>query len=909
MRFINYVIALILLSTTVHLTSFAQQQDSLILDNILKKTKKLSDERPVEKVYVHFDKPYYSVADTIWFKAYLTMEQNLPSQLSKIVYLDVINSRDSLITTIKLPVTNSSAYGNIPLTPGTYQQGNYYIKAYTLWMLNFGEEYFFSKTIPLGEAIDKQLITNFNYKTTETDKSQTIDAQIQFKNSDNVIQAGKTVNWKVLSNYDIVAKGKGTTDQNGIVRIKIDPRKNEKIVNGELIADVSFNDKDFISKSFKIKPASSTAYDVQFFPEGGEVIEGLASRVAFKAINGKGAGIDVKGSVVDNSGTKITDFNSTHLGMGSLYMNAEPGKSYKANISFADGTTKTFDLPKAIASGIVAQVNNTDSLSFNLKIIANDPYYTTNKSKTLFIVASHDGIIYYAAKTRLNTQVTAAKIPKDKFPAGIVQITLFSETGEPISERLAFNYQPNALKLSLKSDLLNYKPRQKVKLAVAAKNSSGLAEGNFSISVTDEQKVPVNENSEITIVSSLLLTSELKGYVEQPNYYFNKTTEKKLADLDVLMLAQGFRRFAYKNILSAQFPPVSFLPEQDMRFTGTLRDRTGMPVRKGGLRLTVPGTTTSAETISSPSGIFAFTNLNIQDSLEVVINAKYSANGSNLMIILDPQPAPQLSRNIYSPDEVVNIDSAMAPYLNNSKRQYSYLRTLKEVKIESAKPKKPSHADYPALSGLSSIMSTVIDGERFAGCNILALCLQTMATGLTFYENAFYVTRDYNAGSRVPVQIFLNGMPVDYFALSSVNTAEVESVEVFTKDELGTVNRLYNTNGVLVVNLKKAPKGTKISMDEFKKMIPQPNVLKFSPKGFSKQREFYAPKYINPAATYNFNDLRSTIYWNPKVVTDATGGLPLEYYNADGRGTYRAVIEGVDKNGNIGRYVYRYTVK
>jgi hypothetical protein len=908
MRFINFAIALILLSTTVQISAFAQQ-DSIVLDNIIKKTKKLTDERPVEKVYLHFDKPYYSVADTIWFKAYLTMEQNLLSQLSKIVYVDVINSKDSLVQTIKLPVADGMAYGNIPLNIGTYQQGNYYIKAYTNWMLNFGEEYFFTKTVAIGEAIDKQLNTHFSYKTTETDKTQVIDAVIQFKNRDNVVQTNKVVNWRVLSNYDIVTKGKGTTDQNGFLRIKIDPRKSEKIKNGELIADINITDKDIFTTSFKLKPVTAAAYDVQFFPEGGELIAGIASRVGFKAINGNGQGLEIKGSILDNAGTKLIDFNSTHLGMGSLYLNAEAGKTYKANVTFNDGTTKSFDLPKAIESGIVAQVNNTDSLSFNLKIIANDPYFQVNKGKNLFIVATSGTIIYYAAKTRLNTQVTAAKIPKDKFPAGIVQITLFNEAGEPVSERLAFNYQPEGLKLSLKADLPAYKPRQKVKLAVNAKNGAQLSDGNFSISVTDEQKVPVDENSEITILSSLLLTSDLKGYVEKPNYYFNKTNAKKLADLDVLLLTQGFRRYAYKDILASKYPPITFLPEQSMRLTGTLRDRTGMPVRKGTLRLTVPGTTQAAEVMTSPSGLFAFQNLTFQDSAEVIINAKYSVNGAGPMIMLDGQPAPQTSGNPYPADEVNNIDSTLSSYLNNSKRKYSYLRTLKEVKIEGAKAKKPSHADYPALSGLSSISGTVIDGERFSGCNILALCLQTMATGLTFYENNFYVNRDYQAGSRVPVQIFLNGMPIDYMGLSSVQSTDVESVEVFTKDELGTVNRMYNTNGVLVVNTKKIPKGTKMSMEDFKKLIPDPAVIKFKPKGYSKQREFYSPKYVNAATTYNFNDLRTTIYWNPKVVTTAAGGLSLEYYNADGKGSYKAVIEGVDKNGNIGRYVYRYTVK
>ena len=111
------------------------------------------------------------------------MEQNIPSQLSKIVYVDVINERDSLVETLKLPTTNSVATGNIPLTPGNYKQGNYFIRAYTVWMLNFSDQYFFKKTIPIGEAIEKQLITHFNYTSTQTDKSQSINAIIQFKNA------------------------------------------------------------------------------------------------------------------------------------------------------------------------------------------------------------------------------------------------------------------------------------------------------------------------------------------------------------------------------------------------------------------------------------------------------------------------------------------------------------------------------------------------------------------------------------------------------------------------------------------------------------------------------------------------------------------------------------------------------
>ncbi len=145
------------------------------------------------------------------------------------------------------------------------------------------------------------------------------------------------------------------------------------------------------------------------------------------------------------------------------------------------------------------------------------------------------------------------------------------------------------------------------------------------------------------------------------------------------------------------------------------------------------------------------------------------------------------------------------------------------------------------------------------------------------------------------------------FSLSAtVNISEIESIEIFLKDELGTVNRTYGTNGVISINMKKIKK-EKMSLADLKKLLPQNNVVTLNPKGFSKQREFYSPKYT--AENINSKDLRSTIYWNPRVVTDSTGTLSFEFFNAEGKGSYKAVVEGLDKNGNPGRFVYRYTVK
>jgi hypothetical protein len=138
----------------------------------------------------------------------------------------------------------------------------------------------------------------------------------------------------------------------------------------------------------------------------------------------------------------------------------------------------------------------------------------------------------------------------------------------------------------------------------------------------------------------------------------------------------------------------------------------------------------------------------------------------------------------------------------------------------------------------------------------------------------------------------------------------IESVEIFLKDELGLVNSANNSNGAIVVNMKKAPEGQKITLAQLRDLIPPKNELTVTPKGYVIKRSFYLPRYSGPRELQpNQTDTRTTIYWNPNIITDPTGTASFEYFNADGKGTYRAIIEGMDKDGNIGRQLFRYTVK
>lgn len=884
------------------------QTDTIGINTIISKTNKVLNDYPTEKIYLHFDKPYYAVADTVWFKAYVTENQNFLSEISKIVYVDVINQKDSLIQTVKLPIVGGVAYGNFPLDPINYAQGNYHVRAYTMWMLNFGDN-FFNKTFYIGEAIDKEVKTHITYKNSSTDKQEKIDARIQFKDMNNKPYANRNVAWQVVTSYTVIARGKGTTDANGYLTVSMtaNQKAEYQLQKGELYTFINTTEKDVASSSFHLKNAIIDK-DFQLFPEGGNLIAGIVNKVAFKALKSDGLGIGSKGNITDASGAEVATFSAQHLGMGSFNFTPENDKRYKANVSFTDGTSKSYDLPAVSPSGIAIQINNTNPENISLKISANDAFFAENQGKKFYIIAQSKGVICYGAQTALANKDYNTTIPKSKFPMGIAQFTIFAENGKPLSERLVFVQNKNILQLGLSSPATTYGIKKKVKINLSAKKDGAPVAGNFSASVIDETKVPFAEDGATTILTSLLLSSDLRGYIEKPNYYFNGIDAKKSADLDVLLLTQGYRSFAYTDILANRLPKITVLPEQGIEVSGILRLNNGIPVRKGTLLLTIPDKRFSLEGTTDPVGNFKYKDLVLNDSSKVTITAKYNPNYKGMTISLNGIPTPSITQSFTAPDEVLNIDSTMNSYLDNSKRQYAYLHTLKDVTIKATAIPKVTHRDYPALTGLSSIADHEVTGDRLTGCNLLINCLQTMLPGVTFQDNNFYVSRDYNQGKRIPMGIFINGMNVDANQINTLNPAEIDNIEIFLRDELGLVNRAYNVNGVIVINQKKAPKGTKISKAQLLDMLPKNYEVTFSPQGYNKERQFYSPKYETPASL-NRNDLRTTIYWNPKVITDETGAATMEFYNADGKGNYKVVVEGIDANGNIGRSIMRYSVK
>ena len=796
------------------LPSVAICQDN-VWNNVVEKLKTYLSGHITEKVYLHFDKPFYAVGDTIYFKAYITIgEQHQPSTISGVLNIDLINTAGKVDQYIKLQIDSGTAQGDFAL-PDSLPPGNYRIRSYTQWMKNEGDFSFFDKIIPVGSAKQKSII----YESASATK------------------------------------------------------------------------------------ATGSKADVQFFPEGGRLVKGIRSKTAFKAINENGRGIFVKGVVVDNNNTEITRFEASHLGMGSFYLLPEQGKTYRAVLKFADGTMQTINLPEAIDKGIVLALDNQLEDTLYAGIFANKAYFEENNGKKLSLLIYSGG-----ETTRIDTKLDNPQIilhlPKASFETGIAQVTLFDEDGRPLNERLAFINNPDAIDMTISGDKTSYQKREKVSLNLSAFKNNRPVAANFSVSVIDEAKVQTNENNETTILTYLLLTSDLNGFIEQPNYYFKDPNYVTSKNLDVLMLTQGYRRFAWKEVLDNRSTPTVWQPEKGLEINGLVKNLFGKPINGGIVTLLPAKGGPLLTTASDDQGIFHFQNLAFADSSRFVLSA-VNNKGKNFtqIVYFDDKQEPVLPIN--RTNEInKSIDSSLVVYVENDIKQQNELvkyGRIKGVLLKNVtvKAKKPENQNPTNNLVSKAFADQVITPDQMAGGGPLSVRIEGALHGVQIAR------RGVGAGAYATfhgkrMAVILDGLVTDG-DLDKITGVDIESIEVL-KYASAAAYGPTGANGVLVINTKAA-NGTSAAN------IASIGILPIVPKGFYKAREFYSPKYEHTGIAVRQCDLRSTIYWNPYIKPGPDGKAMIDFYNADSTGNYKVIVEGIDSKGSLGRAVYRYKVE
>ena len=844
---------------------------------------------PQEKIYLQIDKPEYISGETLWFRAYLLDALlHVQANASRYLYVELVDPLGEVANRVKIrPDSLGTFYGQLVLDEGL-DEGDYMLRAYTLYMKNQGEDYFFKKSI----RVINPLSVNFDIDTRFSFDNRRTTAQVSFTDK---IKKERFIPEKcvVLINDNEYSL---SFDENalGTVSFRIPDEEKQRVMT------FRFQYLNEIFTKHVAVPHKEEDFDVAFMPEGGYLPVGINSFVAFKAIRANGLSESISGKIVDEEGNVVVpEFTTEHSGMGKFTFQAKEGKAYFAECTNEDNVTKRFSLPFPRAAYAGIQVNQVKNRIY----VAVKKTADYDDSRPLYLLAHLRGAVLYCNPVDSSQEYVVFE--DSFFPSGIVQFLLFDENRDILSERLLFNYNENDIaRVHFSTDKEEYDAREHIVASVKIKDIAGEAlGGNFSVSVTDDNDIL--PDSSVNIVSYLLLSSELKGYIENPNYYLQQDNRKVKVALDLLMLTHGWRRYDVESIVKGNIEEPVHSPETGQVISG--KASTIFSSLKDGyisiLALNdsintgeVPDSIADPKTRVVPhvvqtdqSGYFELRDIEFPDETRFIVQANTKSNrGSWVHLEMD-------KTDPYPPVEwLMPLESRSVPWLSNeaiTKADAKYVMeegmrviNLSEVVVTARRRTVASESPYYSpLSSSQVFTSEMIEKRSFMDMRTLLLQIP----GLTFTGDQMSVR-----GGGAPL-VILDNIPYEseFFSVLDLDVMDVEELFLIKNATAGTMFGSRAANGALVINTKKGDFEAKNKLSG--------NISEFiKPLGYQNPVEFYSPKY-DTSELENQPDLRTTIFWEPNVAVDKNGEASFDFYSADAETTYSVVIEGISEYGHL----------
>ena len=858
----------------------------------------------VEKVYSHTDRSLYFPGESVWFKAYVVNASNTISAISEMMYADLISPKGTVVKTLRLPIQNGYSYGDFTINED-WVGGIYTLKLYTNWMRNYGDDHFFTKEITVQKVVQPNLLMQLKFEKEGYGKSSEVIANFEVKDLKNQPLADTEITAALMIDGKTYSSKKLKTNAAG----KLSPKfKLPKDLNTtDVLLNILIPYKGSTESISRSVPVILDNLDVQFFPESGEIIAGTTNIIAFKALNEYGKPADVSGEILDSQGNKIVTFNSFHDGMGGFELNPVFGEKYYAQLTKPFVSEKKISLPRVHENG----------LRFSLKEENNQvlvSLHSTTKEALQLTVTNESGELF--AKEIAASEKTIT-VDTNTFPAGITKFFLSNESKSSIAERLLFINYNKQLDVDIQIEKEIYNTREKVTVKVLTKDEKGMpVSSNLSVAVADNKLVSFADDKQDNILSYLLVSSELKGKIHKPVFYFDKKEPKAKKALDYVMLTHGWRRHITNNNVS--FITAKHQPEQLAIQHGAVVDSKGNP-KKAHLLLFNSEDQKVLDFDTNDKGEFSF---KLSKGYRFTLVA-YTDDNSNLYIHKKSKnngyaSKPENKQGIPNENAVEGFFGVKKPNQKPIKKEAKASIALEE---DSAALDEVVVVGYGTTkkSNLTGSIVTVRASELGTNENLVSV-LQGRAAGVQITNtsgtpgSATKINiRGYSSisGNNQPLFI-VDGVAVELNGGIHIDTDKISSVSVL-KDLAAT--SLYGSrasNGVVIVTTKNQNNRyynkKKLNNKKYNNYAFT-SFYNYTGNSLDVAREFYMPVYEGENLPEERTDFRSTIYWNPIVQTDINGEASFEFYNSDAITSFKITTEGIGYNGLLGRQEKEYSTK
>ncbi|SDD83396.1 hypothetical protein SAMN05216464_102719 [Mucilaginibacter pineti] len=912
--------------------SAAQTAPTGGIDNVLSAVANRQIAEAKESVYLQFDKPYYSAGDTIWYKAYVFDAASLGSTTkSGLLHINISNEKGEIVKNFVLPLIIGLGWGNIPLDEHLMPPGTYTIRAYTNWMRNYSDEPAFTQTFYINGKTDNAWLVKAVVAINGKKDSAALNLSFNNLNAEPV--RVQSMRLRISSGGKYLAGGKVQTRVDGLLGISFPLPI--KAIGKQVLLSITEDSKEITKQQIIMPLAVNRAAntDVQFMPEGGNLVEGINGNIGFKATGEDGSSVPVSGEIIDRSGAVITTFKTRFNGMGNFQFKPLPGETYTASINFPGGLKKSYPIPDVKPLGTVFNVvNPKDTVALLATINA------SSQGGIYYIIGQGRGLASYGAIIRLTGKDRTIKIPKNIFPTGIARISLLDQNRKLLNERLVYIDHQDRLKINVTTNKQTYGKRDSVALQFnVTDEANNPVKGSFSVAVTDNGQVKTDSISQGNIITRMLITAGVKGDIETPGHYLQQTPEA-WADLDLLLYTQGWTAYDWDGLFTPAKEP-KFKAETQFEVSGKVTNVFGKAVAGTRVSLFGPRPLIFKDTLTDAKGRFTFSNFpRIDTPIFNIRTVNKNGKAFNVGVEMDVTPPPVFAQTqrVLMPwnanSDTVMINSAVNKKLTD-KEEMALLtnggKMLNEVKIKGVKSVKGSHNLNP-LNGAEQVLDE--NDMIKAGNMSLVKFLQTKINSLTYdpfrgfrihnkrvhfifdginLEDGLYDTEQKKILAQLDQQFLLSE---NDSKIQQQNIYIESLIDAFTAEDIVGVEVMTSMKNSMLYNSKYNPgdpvdyvRGgpayveitTRGKRGPYNKVSIGMALFRGAPLAWPRQH-FYSPKYFKKQNMATTTDRRSTIFWEPNLVTGPDGKATLSFYTSDIAGIYTIVMEGADMSGSIG---------
>ena len=855
-----------------------------------------------EKVYLHTDRERYTAGEYIWFRAYRTdAASHVPGVYSRFVYVELYNQRGMLVDRLKVREEDGVFHGSLKLDP-YLAAGKYCLRAYTYWMQNFDEDFYFKKEIDIESAALPDLQREVRWEDGE-DGERLFCLRLMTGRGEIFPKA--QLDCRMYKGQEQVREDVEVADKEGWVRYRVPAEDSVTSLRVQFRKKRPFE----YQATFKVPLAGKAEdVDVQFLPEGGYLLAGVRTQVNFKAVGVDGYGRDVSGEIVRDDGKAVAFFVSSHRGMGRFDFLPEAGRRYHALVHASDTAEKSIALPEVLEEGIVLHAEVRDRA-----------LYYECRGTAGFIPSRQLYLLVHCRGDLLSLQPVdvgwSGELPLEGLPAGIIHAALLDGEGQVYSNRLSFVYPKQQVDIKASTHWAYYGRRDEVQLSLQLEGADSLS---CSVAVVDSAQAGGTRWGS-HIVDYFLLCSDLKGHVEDPGWYFDNSIPQQYRArmLDLMLSTQGWQRFDVGRICCGERDALPFFLEMAQGISGKVENLWGKQADNPKVFAVAPAIGLLRQVEVEDDGSFHL-NVDFPDSTTFVFQALTKRNMKNIYLevwkdsLRLPEEEVFLAERQALPGKREAAESLALPPVSGdgiSAKNYYYVGSQKVYLLDEAKAvdKRKITTDLERYKYIADevLEARDIKEEGFKNLEEWLLSYPRVELGSYYLTDpisgVFELIKTYVLRIRISKNESVTPAPIYVDDLNITDFLPLELIpEVIREIPLDQIARIG------CVTLKKMP----VFYIYFKPgynlytNMKRVSMKKVSPLGYHEPAEFYQPKYEIAEECENPEpDERATLYWNPDVRLTDWEKEVLKFYTSDQKSNFQIILEGITPQGELVRKV------